>query len=48
MLGGLVSLPLCLIFRPSVAHLAFILFTFGLGPVVAFHSYRYMTNRKLG
>ena len=39
-LGGVVALPICLLVRPEVAHLAFILLTFSAGPVVAFHVFR--------
>ncbi len=46
LLGGLIALPFCLLFRPSVAHLAFIAFTFGSGPVLAFHAYRRITKHK--
>ena len=45
--SGLVVLPICLIFRPALAHLAFISFTFGLGPVVGFQLFRYFTKPKL-
>ena len=41
LIGGLVAWPICLIFRPSVADFAFIMFTFGAGPVLAFHVYRH-------
>ena len=40
--GGVVALPICLLVRPEVAHLAFICLTFGLGPVIAFHVYRHI------
>jgi hypothetical protein len=40
LLGGLVALPICLVFRPSVADLAFIALNFGLGPILGFPHYR--------
>ena len=40
LISGLIALPLCLLFRPSVAHLAFIVFTFGFAPVLAFYTFR--------
>jgi hypothetical protein len=40
LLGGLVALPICLVFRPSVADLAFIAPNFSLGPILGFHHYR--------
>jgi hypothetical protein len=46
LIGGLTALPICLLFRASVAHLAFIMFTFGAGPVLAFHAYRRITKHK--
>jgi len=45
-IGGMIALPICLVFRPSFAHLAFILLTFGGGPVAAFHVYRRITKSK--
>lgn len=33
--SGLAALPVALLFRPAVAHLAFVTFCFGLGPVLA-------------
>lgn len=38
--GGVIALPICLLARPEVAHLAFICVSFGAGPVIAFHVYR--------
>jgi uncharacterized membrane protein YfcA len=40
MIGGAVAWPTCLLFRPIAADIAFTLFFFGLGPVIAFHVYR--------
>lgn len=45
-IGGVVCWPICLLFRPSVADIAFVFLTFGLGPVVGFHIYRYFAKRK--
>ena len=44
--SGLVALPVCLIFRPAAAHLAFLALVFGLGPVIGFHLYRRFTRRE--
>ncbi len=46
LIGGLVALPVCLLFRPVAAPLAFIAFTFGLGPVIGFHVYRRLLRPK--
>lgn len=35
LISGLVALPICLIFRPCIAWLAFLAFIFGAGPVAA-------------
>ena len=45
-ISGLVSLPVCLLFRPSIAALAFCFLTFGAGPVAGFHLFRHITRRK--
>lgn len=39
LIGGLIALPVCFLFRPMAVNLAFIAFTIGLGPVLAFHLY---------
>lgn len=46
LISGFFAYPVCLIFRPSVADLAFIAFTFGAGPVLAFHVYHRYRNDK--
>jgi hypothetical protein len=42
--GGAAATPICLIFRPLAAHYAFIMFCFGLGPVLGYRIYRNVTD----
>ena len=37
---GSVGLPVCFLFRPFGAPFALTVFTFGVGPIIAFHAYR--------
>ena len=48
LISGMVGLPVCLLFRPSVAALAFCFLTFGAGPVAGFHLSRRITRRPDG
>lgn len=43
-ISGLIALPICALFRPSVAQYAFGMLNWGLGPVLAFHVYRRITK----
>ena len=45
-IGGIGALPVCLLVRPGAAHLAFVLFTFGLGALIAFHVFQ--RNKRKG
>ena len=46
LISGLVALPVCLVFRPSVAPFAFAMLMFGAGPVAGFHIWCRITGCK--
>ena len=46
LIGGVVALPICMLFRPSALPGALIALAFGAGPVIAFQLYRRITKRK--
>jgi hypothetical protein len=45
-LSGFIAMPVCLVCRPFVAHLAFIACAFGAGPILGFHFYRWITKHR--
>ena len=46
LMSGAVVWPLCLLFRPVSFNLAFVMMTFGAGPVAAFHVRRRLTHPR--